>query len=125
MRSRAFLAAVLLLGIFSASSALSAGAIVRDGGTVEIAGVAYRLDGIDAPDVDQMCIDDHADAWACGVEARDHLSSLIGGREVRCEDLGVGTTYKKRHIGICTVEGESTSLSQLLVAQGFGLNFEP
>ena len=125
MRSRAFLAAALILSILPASPSLAAGAIVRDGGTVEVAGIAYRLDGIDAPEVDQMCIDDHADPWACGVEARDHLAGLIGSHQVRCQDLGVGTTYKKRHIGICTVEGESTSLNQLLVAQGFALNFEP
>jgi endonuclease YncB( thermonuclease family) len=125
MRSRSFLAAALILSILPASPGFAATAVVRDGGTVEVAGMAYRLDGIDAPDVDQMCIDDHADAWACGVEARDHLSGLIGSRQVRCEDLGIGTTYKKRHIGICTVEGESASLNQLLVAQGFALNFEP
>jgi endonuclease YncB( thermonuclease family) len=125
MRSLAFFAAMLILSILPASPGFAATAVVRDGGTVEVAGVAYRLDGIDSPDVDQMCIDDHADAWACGVEARDHLSGLIGSRQVRCDDLGIGTTYKKRHIGICTVEGESTSLNNLLVAQGFALNFEP
>jgi endonuclease YncB( thermonuclease family) len=125
MQSRTFLAAAFIFNVLSASPGFAASAIVRDGGTVEVAGVAYRLDGIDAPDVDQMCIDDHADPWACGVEARDHLSSLIGSHQVRCDDLGVGTTYKKRHIGICTVEGESTSLNQLLVRQGFALNFEP
>ncbi len=123
MRSRILLAAALLLLL--ASPGLAAGAIVRDGGTVEVAGIAYRLDGIDAPEVDQMCIDDHADPWACGIEARDHLIRLVGSHQVRCQDLGVGTTYKKRHIGICTVEGENTSLNQLLVAQGFALNFEP
>ena len=51
--------------------------------------VTYRLDGVDAPALDQMCIDEHADVWACGLEARDQLSRLIGGREVRCEDLGL------------------------------------
>lgn len=114
-----------MLSVLSASPAFSTGAIVRDGGTIEVSGLTYRLDGIDAPDVDQMCIDDHADPWACGAEARDHLSSLIGNRQVRCDDLGIGTTYRKRHIGICTIEGESASLNQLLVAQGFALNFEP
>jgi endonuclease YncB( thermonuclease family) len=104
---------ILILAVFSASQGWAAGAIVRDGDTVQ-AGVTYRLDGIDAPELDQICIDEHADAWACGVEARDQLSSLIGSRQVRCEDLGLGTTYKKRHIGICTVEGESASLNQLL-----------
>jgi endonuclease YncB( thermonuclease family) len=116
---------ILLLAVFSASQSLAAGAMVRDGGTIQVAGVTYRLDGIDAPEPDQLCIDEHADVWACGIEARDQLANLIGGRQVRCEDLGLGTTYKKRHIGICTVEGESASLNQLLVRQGLALNFEP
>ena len=117
-------ALILLLAIFPASQSLAAGTIVRDGDIIQLADVTYRLDGIDAPELDQMCIDDHADPWACGVEARDQLSRLIGNRQVRCDDLGLGP-YKKRHIGICTVEGESASLNQLLVRQGFALNFEP
>jgi endonuclease YncB( thermonuclease family) len=116
---------ILILAVFAASQGWAAGAIVRDGGTVQVGGVTYRLDGIDAPELDQICIDEHADAWACGVEARDQLSNLIGSRQVRCEDLGLGTTYKKRHIGICTAEGDSASLNQLLVRQGLALNFEP
>jgi endonuclease YncB( thermonuclease family) len=134
MRSRASLFAtaklsarafILVLAVVSASQGRAASPIVRDGGTLEVAGVTYRLDGIDAPELDQICIDDHADPWACGVEARDQLSRLIGGREVQCEDLGVGTTYKKRHIGICAVAGETANLNQLVVRQGFALNFEP
>jgi endonuclease YncB( thermonuclease family) len=125
MQSRVFFAAALISSVLWADPGFAASPVVRDGGTIEVAGTAYRLDGIDAPEVDQMCIDDHADAWACGVEARDHLTGLIGSRQVHCEDLGIGTAYKKRHIGICTVEGDSASLSQLLVAQGFALNFEP
>src|SRR3979411_1488669 len=113
------LALVLMLAVFSASQGFAASATVRDGGTLQLNGVTYRLDGIDAPELDQMCIDEHADAWACGVDARDQFVSLIGGRKVSCKDLGVGPTYQKRHIGICTVEGETTSLNQLLVRAGF------
>jgi endonuclease YncB( thermonuclease family) len=116
---------VMILMVLSASQAWAASPIVRDGGTIQLDDVTYRLDGIDAPEFDQMCIDEHADAWTCGVEARDRLSDLIGGRAVQCKDLGVGTTYQKRHIGICTVEGETTSLNQLLVRAGYALNFEP
>jgi endonuclease YncB( thermonuclease family) len=101
-------ALILILVIFSASPGWAAGMIVRDGDTIQLADVTYRLDGVDAPKLDQMCIDDHADPWACGVEARDRLSRLIGDRQVRCDDLGLGP-YKRRHIGICTVEGESAS----------------
>lgn len=118
-------ALILILAVCSGTQAWAAGTIVRDGATIQMADVTYRLDGIDAPELDQMCIDEHADAWACGVEARDRLSRLIGDRQVHCEDLGLGTNYKKRHIGICTVEGETASLNQLVVRQGFALNFEP
>jgi endonuclease YncB( thermonuclease family) len=130
MRSRASLFAttmpvlILLAAIFSASQCLAASAIVRDGGTLQLGDVTYRLDGIDAPELDQICIDEHADAWACGVEAREQLAKLIGDRQVRCEDLGPGP-YKKRHIGVCSVEGESAGLNALVVRQGFALNFEP
>ena len=116
---------ILILAIFAASQSFAASPVVRDGGTIDLADVTYRLDGIDAPAVDQICIDDHADTWACGTEARDQLAGLIGSHEVRCEDLGEDATYKKWHVGICTVVGETASLNQLLVRQGLALNFEP
>jgi len=125
MRFRISSVAALLLASLSASHASAATATVRDGGTLQLGNVTYRLDGIDAPAFDQLCIDEHADSWTCGVEARDQLTKLIGGRPVRCDDLGVDPTYKKRHLGACRIEGETTSLSQLLVRQGFALNFEP
>lgn len=119
----------LLLAVLPASGGWAADTVVRDGGTLQVAGVTYRLDGIDAPELDQICLNEHADAWACGEEARDQLTSLIGSRKVRCENLG-RAAFKKRYIGICTIEGETVSLNQVLVRQGFALNghaskFEP
>jgi endonuclease YncB( thermonuclease family) len=105
--------------------AWAASPIVRDGDTIQIGDVTYRLDGVDAPEVDQMCIDDHADPWTCGIEARDQLTKLIKGRNVRCDDLGPDKTFKKRHIGLCTAEGDTLSLNQQLVREGFALNAEP
>ena len=116
---------ILILAVLSATPVWAAGAVVRDGGTLQLNGVTWRLDGIDAPEFDQVCIDEHADSWTCGVEARDQLAKLAGDRQVRCEYLGPDPTSKKRHVGICTVEGESTSLNQLLVRQGFALNVDP
>ena len=116
---------ILILAVLSASSSRAMDVVVRDGDTIQLAGVTYRLDGIDAPEFDQMCIDDHADPWACGVEARDRLAQLIGKRDVQCEDLGPDKAYGKWHIGMCTVAGETVSLNQSLVRQGFALNFEP
>src|ERR1700752_3911610 len=83
------------LAIFPVSPGWAAGPIVRDGGTLELADATYRLHGIHPPAFDQICIDDHADSWACGVEARDQLVRLIAGRQVHCEDLGNDVTTKK------------------------------
>jgi endonuclease YncB( thermonuclease family) len=124
MKPRVFLVATLLLTLLSTSQSWAANATVRDGSTLQLGNVTYRLDGIDAPAFDQLCIDEHADTWTCGIEARDQLTKLIGGRQVRCDDLGADPSARKRHLGVCKIEGETTSLSQLLVGQGFALNVE-
>lgn len=124
MKSRVLLIAALICGAFPAGQAWAANPTIKDGSTLQLGNVTYRLDGVDTPALDQVCIDEHADAWTCGVEAREQLTRLIGGRAVRCDDLGVDPTASKRHLGVCTVEGETTSLSELLVRQGFALNVE-
>ena len=113
---------ILILTVFAAEAAFAASPNVRDAGTIDLGEVTYRLDGIDAPTFDQTCIDDHADGWTCGVEARDQLTGLINGRDVHCEDLGADPTYVKWRLGICTAEGETTSLNQLMVRRGFAMN---
>ena len=115
---------MLLLASFSASQSWAANTTVRDGSTLQLGNATYRLDGIDVPPIDQLCIDEHAESWTCGMEARDQLAKLIGDRQVRCDDLGSDPTAKKRHLGVCKIEGETTSLSQLLVGKGFALNIE-
>ena len=125
MPSRVFLVATLLLTALSASQTWAASPTVRDGSTLQLGNATYRLDGVDAPAFDQLCIDEHADSWTRGIEARDQLSKLIGGRSVRCDDLGPDPLYKKRRIGICAVDGEKTSLNQAMVRLGFALNMEP
>jgi endonuclease YncB( thermonuclease family) len=125
MRSRIFLVALLLSAFPFASQGWAASPTIRDGSTLQLGSVTYRLDGVEAPAFDQLCIDDHADSWTCGIEARDQLTKLIAGRPVRCDDLGVDPLYKKRHIGICTADGEKTSLNQAMVKLGMALNLEP
>jgi endonuclease YncB( thermonuclease family) len=116
----------ILLGIMLlANPVLAANPIVRDANTLQVDDTTYRLDGVDAPELDQVCIDDHADPWACGVDARDQLTRLIGGHPVHCDDLGPDKAHRKRHLGLCTVNGETTSLNQQLIRLGFALNAQP
>jgi endonuclease YncB( thermonuclease family) len=131
MRSRKFINSVLSSLSFvtliaamlvSADPGYAAAPMVRDANTVQLGDVTYRLDGVDAPELDQVCIDDHADPWTCGVEARDQLIKLVGGKPVHCDDLGLDKTHRKRHLGVCTTEGETTSLNQSMVLSGFAIN---
>jgi endonuclease YncB( thermonuclease family) len=122
------IACALLLMVslaFGAGPSHATDAIVRDGDTVQLGSVTFHLDGIDAPEFDQLCIDDHADPWTCGVDARDQLTKLIGGRAVHCDDLGADKSRKNRHIGICSAEGDAASLNQQLIRLGFAVGFEP
>jgi endonuclease YncB( thermonuclease family) len=117
--------AILILMLFAAAPAFATEAVVRDGRTIQLGSVIYRLDGIDAPDFDQICTDEHADSWACGIDARDQLAKLIDRRDVRCENLGQDQNYAKWSSGTCTVAGEPTSLNQSLVHRGYALGLTP
>jgi endonuclease YncB( thermonuclease family) len=116
---------ILTLAISAANPSFAANSAVRDAATIDVGGVTYRLGSIDAPAPDQVCIDEHADSWACGADARDQLAGLIGDRDVRCEDLGPDATYKNWHLGICTAGDDAASLNQLLVRRGLAVNSAP
>ncbi len=112
-----------LVPVFGTAHAASA--MVRDGDTIQLGDVAYRLDGADAPELDQVCIDDHADPFACGLDAREQLNKLIGGRSVHCDDLGADRTFRNRRLGICRAEGDTESLNRQLVQKGLAVSVEP
>ena len=120
-----FLLSLIASCLLLAAPARAAEVTVRDGNTIQLGDIIYRLEGTDAPELDQTCINDQADPWTCGLDARDALSKIIGSRIVRCDDLGPDKVYKKRHIALCRIEGESASLNQLLVRSGFALDYEP
>ena len=116
---RALLAAIL---ITAAAPAFAAQATIPDGNTLIVDGVTYRLDGIDAPQTDQTCLDDKGAAWTCGIEARDRLREHVGKREVRCTDRGADGSAGKRRVGECFAADETVSLNQWMVRQGWALN---
>jgi endonuclease YncB( thermonuclease family) len=62
MPLRTLIAGLILIALPS-SQGLAANATVRDGSTLQLGNMTYRLDGIDAPPMDQLCIDEHAEGW--------------------------------------------------------------
>lgn len=124
MPLRQLIAGLTLVALSASPGLATSNATVKDGRTLQLGNTTYRLDGIDVPPVDQLCIDEHAESWSCGVEARNQLTKLIGDQQVHCDDLGPDPAYRKRHLGVCKIEGDPTSLSEEMVQQGFALNVE-
>jgi endonuclease YncB( thermonuclease family) len=57
-----------------------------DGDNIEIHGQRIRLQGIDAPESRQTCLDASGDVYRCGQKAALALQDLIGPRTVTCDE---------------------------------------
>ena len=77
----AALFAMLFCG-FARSAELSGIARILDGDTLAIGDMKIRLEGIDAPEADQVCLDKQGDRWTCGIEARNRLAARIGSHPI-------------------------------------------
>lgn len=102
-----------------ATKTLSGAPLIVDGDTVQIEQSKMRLQGIDAPETDQLCLDAHGKTWACGIVARDLLVAYSAGREWDC-DLNGQDRYG-RSLATCFIEGED--VAGWMVRQGWALSF--
>jgi endonuclease YncB( thermonuclease family) len=60
-------AVIALLVYVVVSPSLAAETIIHDGDSLTQGVTRYRLDGIDAPELDQVCLDEKGEVWACGI----------------------------------------------------------
>jgi endonuclease YncB( thermonuclease family) len=118
---------LFIVSVFLLTTCLgwAADAVIKDGDTLKLDAILFRLEGIDAPELDQVCIDENGAEWTCGIAARDALIKLVGGRAVNCQDNGPAPGYPDIRLGICRVADESVSLNQQLVREGWALSFDP
>ena len=64
---------LLLLPVTAQAADVSGVPKIRDGDHALIGKTRIRLAGIDAPAVDQLCLNPKGDRWTCGIAARDAL----------------------------------------------------
>ena len=92
---------------------------IRDGDQVQIGTSRIRLGGIDAPSVDQLCLNNNGDRWTCGVAARDELARHVDNKSWTCHPRQ--TDRRGRIVARCEVEGED--IQKWLVQSGWAIAY--
>lgn len=89
-----------------------------DGDSLRLAGIEYRLWGIDAPEWRQTCEQDSR-SWHCGRAAARALRALLRDRELHCE-----TVDRDRHgraVARCRAGG--VDINDWMVRQGWAIDY--
>jgi len=113
------LIALLLLPSLAQAADVTGTAKVRDGDSVLIGNTRIRLGGIDAPSVDQLCLNTKGERWTCGVAARDELAKHADGKSWVCHARSIDR--RGRTVARCEVGGED--IQKWLVRSGWALAY--
>ena len=105
-RHRLTLAAIAMMVTLPAAAQKSV-----DGDSIEVGGKTYRLYGVDAPDVAQIC----ADGWPAGHAAEQYLGTLIVGKQISC--VPIGGERRGEIVAIC--RADDVDLGAAMVTGGY------
>lgn len=96
-------------------------AVIRviDGDTLSDGEVTYRLNGIDAPESGQTCLDSSGQTWLCGEAATSLLVDLLANTDLRCQ--AIEQDRYGRTIATCFASGKD--LGKILVEAGLAWSF--
>ena len=92
----------VMFWVLAACAAAAQDVRVVDGDTLEVGGVTYRIEGIDAPEFGQTC-QSKAGLTTCGKDALIFLSELVKGADVQC--VGDANDGYGRVIARCSANG--------------------
>jgi len=111
--------AMLLLPAMAEAADVTGVAKVREGDTIVIGSSRIRLGGIDAPSVDQLCLNTTGERWTCGVAARDELIKHTDNKPWTCHVQR--TDRRGRLVARCEVDGED--IQKWMVKSGWALSY--
>ena len=114
-----YLSFALLLPSLAMAADVTGPAKIREADTIHIGNNRIRLSGIDAPSVDQLCINNQGDRWTCGIAARDELARYTEGKIWTCHLSQ--TDRRGRSLARCEVDGED--IQRWLVRNGWALAY--
>lgn len=116
------LLAALSFGLPAASYAappIEGRASVVDGDTFDLGRERVRILGIDAPELDQSCIDAAGRSWPCGQRAKAALRTWLGSASVRC--IPAYRDQGGRPVARCAARGRD--IGRWLVENGWALDY--
>jgi endonuclease YncB( thermonuclease family) len=111
--------AVMLLPAFAQAADITGVPKIREGDHILIGNTRIRLGGIDAPSVDQLCLNTNGERWTCGVAARDELIKHADNKTWICRSRQV-VDRRGRLVARCDVDGED--IQKWLVQNGWALS---
>src|SRR5258706_7092623 len=97
--------AVLLLPAMAEAAEITGVPKIREGDHIQIGNTRIRLGGIDAPSVDQLCLNTQGERWTCGVAARDELIKHADNKSWTCHTRQV-IDRRGRTVARGEVDGE-------------------
>src|ERR1700739_756057 len=115
-----FAAALVVLLIPSLAHAADVSGVpkIREADSIQIGNSRIRLSGIDAPSVDQLCLNTKGERWSCGVAAREELIKHVENKSWTCH-LGQ-TDRRGRALARC--EGDGEDIQKWLGRWGWALS---
>lgn len=93
---------------------------IREGDQIQIGNARIRLGGIDAPSVDQLCLNNKGERWTCGIAARDELIKHADNKPWTCH-LRQAADRRGRQVARCEVDGED--IQKWMVKSGWALSY--
>jgi endonuclease YncB( thermonuclease family) len=110
---------LLLLPVLAQAADISGVPKIREGDQITIGTSRIRLGAIDAPSVDQLCLDTKGERWTCGIAARDELIHHAADKSWTCHVSQVDR--RGRSVARCEIDGED--IQQWLVKNGWALSY--
>ena len=114
------LAAALLAATPAICADIVGRASVVDGDTIDIHGTRIRLDGVDAPESRQTCLDAAGRKYRCGQVSANALDRFLSASQpIACRPTG--RNYG-RVVAICR-RADGTDINRWLVANGYAVDW--
>ncbi len=119
LRKFSLVLCLLLLPASAGAADITGVPKIREADQIQIGSIRIRLGGIDAPSVDQLCLNTKGERWTCGVAARDELIKHVGNKSWTCQTRTVDR--RGRTVARCQVDGED--IQKWLATNGWALAF--